>query len=115
MTLISCRLTLEFQNGMTQSTGTCINAGYENNSVITYGNIPIYENSKLGDAYDCDVNGDGKVDKTDCAEVLRQFYGYTSYKGVKKKASDTNGDGKIDKLDASQILRQFYGYAEINQ
>ena len=62
-----------------------------------------------------DITGDGEIDKTDCSEVLRQFYGYVNYSGVKRAALDVNRDGKIDKLDATEILRQFYGYSSINQ
>lgn len=62
-----------------------------------------------------DINGDSKIDKSDCAEVLRQYYGYIKYSDIKKISSDINKDGKIDKVDASQILRQYYGYASIEQ
>ena len=62
-----------------------------------------------------DITGDGEIDKTDCSEVLRQFYGYVNHSGVKRAALDVNRDGRIDKLDATEILRQFYGYSSINQ
>lgn len=62
-----------------------------------------------------DINGDGNIDKMDCSEILRYFYGYVKYDGAKNKALDVNKDGKVDKVDAAQVLRKFYGYAEIEQ
>ena len=62
-----------------------------------------------------DITGDGEIDKTDCSEILRQYYGYANYSGAMYKALDVNRDGKVDKLDASEVLRQYYGYSTINQ
>lgn len=62
-----------------------------------------------------DSNGDGSIDKLDCAEILRQYYGYIKYDDIRKKSLDINKDGNIDKLDASQVLRHYYGYINIEQ
>ncbi len=62
-----------------------------------------------------DSNGDGSIDKLDCAEILRQYYGYVKYDDIRKKSLDINKDGNIDKLDASQVLRHYYGYINIEQ
>ena len=40
-----------------RTSGGCITAGYTKNSTVTYGNVPY--NYSSGDAYNCDVNGDG--------------------------------------------------------
>lgn len=58
----------------TDEEGHCLLAGYENNSNIVFGNIPIYETSHVGDAYDCDVNGDGEYDQNN-----ERFYFLSDY------------------------------------
>lgn len=62
-----------------------------------------------------DVNSDGTIDKLDALAVLRQFYNYTEYEGVYKKATDADNNGKYDKLDALAILRDYYGYEKIEE
>lgn len=62
-----------------------------------------------------DINGDGSINKLDCANILSNYYGYISLDGIYKSASDINKDGKIDKLDAASILSHYYGYVSIKQ
>lgn len=62
-----------------------------------------------------DVNGDGKIDKLDCANILSYYYGYIDLNGAYKVAADTNKSGKIDKLDAASILSHYYKYVMIKQ
>ena len=46
-----------------QSSGTgCRQAGYAENDIITYGQLPVTVDLLAGDAYDCDVDGNGVYD-----------------------------------------------------
>lgn len=62
-----------------------------------------------------DIDGNGQINKLDYLAILRQYYGYTTYSGAYKAASDVNKDGKIDKLDYLTVLRDYYGYGKISQ
>ena len=42
----------------------CSSLGYAYGDIITYGNIPNSKNYKVGDAFDCDVNGDSNYSST---------------------------------------------------
>ena len=61
-----------------------------------------------------DINGDGKIDKDDCLNILRELNGYTKLENVYKLAADSNKDGKIDKDDCLAILRHLNGYTNLN-
>lgn len=62
-----------------------------------------------------DVNGDGKIDKLDAANILSQYYGYIKLSGAYKVAADVNKNGEINKLDAANILSHYYKYVLIKQ
>jgi len=62
-----------------------------------------------------DITGDGKIDKDDCLNILRQLNGYTELKDVYKVAADANKDGKIDKDDCLAILRHLNNYTNLNE
>ncbi len=100
-------ITITDSNGNTKETG---NIGTGDKVHITSGTTEVLTVLIYGD-----INGDGEINKSDCTEILRQYYGYIKYEDIKKDVSDINKDGAIDKVDASQILRQYYGYANISQ
>jgi len=52
-----------------------------------------------------DVNGDGKVNNLDAAQILKYDAGLTELSEEQKQAADFNTDGKVNNLDASQILK----------
>ena len=62
-----------------------------------------------------DVNGDGKIDKDDCLNVLRQINGYANLEDVYKASADANKDGKIDKDDCLAVLRHINNYTNLNE
>ncbi|MBR4830465.1 MAG: InlB B-repeat-containing protein, partial [Bacilli bacterium] len=53
---------------------TCIGNGYSLNSTVTFGNIPTDGQLVTGDAFDCDVNGDGVYNST-----TERFYYISDY------------------------------------
>ena len=59
----------------------CLSLGYAYGDTIIYGNIPNSKNYKTGDAFDCDVNGDGIYNSTD-----ERFYYITDLKDNDKYA-----------------------------
>ncbi len=59
-----------------------------------------------------DVNGDGNVDNTDAAIVLRYDAGLVELSENQSKAGDVNGDGSTDNLDAARILQYDAGLIE---
>lgn len=52
-----------------------------------------------------DVNGDGNVDNTDAAIILRYDAGIIDLTGSQLKAGDVNGSGTVDNVDAARILQ----------
>lgn len=63
-----------------------------------------YTNNRKGD-----INGDGSVDKTDAALVLKHIAGIESISGnAELSAANGNNDGEINILDANWILNNVY-------
>lgn len=57
------------------STWTCLSAGYNKGDTITYGSLGTEGKLTSGDAFDCDVNGDGMVDsKTERFYYVSDYY-----------------------------------------
>ncbi len=52
-----------------------------------------------------DVNGNGRVDNIDAAQILRYDAGIIELSEEQKKQADYNGDGEVNNIDAVQILR----------
>jgi len=88
------------------------------NDIFKTGDVIIISNSKEDKSFDVliygDINGDGKIDKDDCLNILRELNGYTKLENVYKLAADANKDGKIDKDDCLAILRHLNGYTNLN-
>lgn len=63
--------------------GYCLKYGLSENSVITYGLINSGVGAKVGDAYDCDVNGDGTYDP-----LTERFYYVGDYFDTSTKTYD---------------------------
>ena len=51
-----------------------------------------------------DVNGDGKIDKTDAELIAKYNAGLITAADIKLAAADINGDGKIDILDCVKLM-----------
>ena len=68
-----------------ESTGACVNAGYEVGDTITYGNLGTLGTLNVGDAFTCDVNGDGTFD-----EETERFYYVSDYFNTSTKSFDTD-------------------------
>lgn len=58
-----------------------------------------------------DVNGDGKITKTDAQRVLQYVAGWDV--SLSKLAADADGDGKITSADASRILQYVGGWKNV--
>ncbi len=56
-----------------------------------------------------DVNGDGKVNSLDAAQILKHDAGIINLTDEQLAAGDVNGDGKVNSLDAAQILKHDAG------
>lgn len=56
-----------------------------------------------------DVNGDGKSNSLDAAQVLKYDAGMISLSEKQKERADVNGDGEVNSLDAAKILREDAG------
>lgn len=63
--------------------GYCLSKGFLSDGVIMYGNFPSHNEYLLGDAYDCDVNGDGVYDP-----VNEKFYYISDYYNTSTKKFD---------------------------
>lgn len=61
----------------------------------------------------CDVNGDGKVNAVDKAQINGYFLGTKTLEGANMLACDINGDGKINAIDKAQINSYFLGNKNI--
>ena len=58
---------------------------YNNGDTITYGNLGIKGELNVGDAFDCDVNGDGNYDSTN-----ERFYYISDYYDTHTKSFDSS-------------------------
>lgn len=60
----------------------CKEDGYANGTLITFGNISNKEEYRPGDAFDCDVNGNGQIDKDANGNSIERFYYLRSINGT---------------------------------
>ncbi len=95
------------------------NGHSKNSGIFKTGDKVVISNGKETKSFEIliygDINGDGKIDKYDAANVLSYFYGYINLNKINKEAADINSDGKIDKYDAANVLSHYYGYVKIKQ
>jgi len=56
-----------------------------------------------------DVNGDGKVNNLDAAQILKYDAGLTELTEAQKQAADFNTDGAVDNRDAVGVLKNDSG------
>lgn len=56
-----------------------------------------------------DVNGDGKSNSLDAAQVLKYDANLIDLSDEQKARADVNGDGEVNSLDAAKILREDAG------
>ena len=95
----------------TQTSNYCYAAGYvEGNkgTTITYGNENVTEGVLTsGDAFDCDVNGDGKIKMYDAFSILRNvLFNTGTMSQIDILISDFDNDGKVKMQDAFSYLKQ---------
>ena len=60
-----------------------------------------------------DINGDGKVNAVDKAQLNAYFVGTKLLEGAYKLACDINGDAKINAIDKAQLNAYFVGTKDI--
>ena len=88
----------------------CQGAGYAVGDTITYGNKTITEGVlTTGDAFDCDVNGDGNVSAIDARWILQYAAMTREFDDKQFAAADVNGDGKVSAMDARWVLQAVAG------
>ena len=68
-----------------QTSGNCAGDGYASGSTITYGNLGSGSTLTTGDAFDCDVNGDGEYNSE-----TERFYYVTDMNSDKEVLPATN-------------------------
>ena len=98
-------------------TNFCSGAGYTTNgskgtSTITYGNLGTSGTLTTGDAFDCDVNGDGVYDST-----KERFYYVSDYYDTNTKAFDSNYATLIyyNNVSSGQPANKTYAYDSSNE
>lgn len=78
--------TLHTETCSNSSSNTCLGSGYESGATITYGNTTTTEGVlTTGDAFDCDVNGDGTYDSS-----TERFYYVSDYYDTSTKNFNDN-------------------------
>ena len=81
-------------------TGYC----YAGGTSITYGQIGSIGTLTSGDAFDCDVNGDGNINALDYVKIKNHIMNTKKITGdVFILSADYNNDGKISALDYVRI------------
>ncbi|MBR4720187.1 MAG: hypothetical protein IK057_00330, partial [Clostridia bacterium] len=55
-----------------------------------------------------DINGDGKVNRSDLVRLTKYFAGYDVQ--IDETASDVTGDGKVNRSDLVRLTKYFAGY-----
>lgn len=73
-----------------RTSGGCRAAGHQTGSIITYGTLPGVNPPSVGDAYDCDVNGDNKYNPNS-----ERFYFVTTNGNNGVLVSFTNFEGSL--------------------
>ena len=98
-------------------TNFCSGAGYTTNgskgtSTITYGNLGTSGTLTTGDAFDCDVNGDGVYDST-----KERFYYVSDYYDTNTKTFDSNYATLIyyNNVSSGQPTNKTYAYDGSNE
>lgn len=90
---------------------------YENTKVATGIILHAYSDGTVTDqltlVLKCDINGDGKVNAVDKAQINAYFLGNKTLEGAYKLACDITGDGKINAIDKAQINAYFLGNKNI--
>lgn len=90
---------------------------YENTKVATGIILCAYSGGAVTDqltlVLKCDINGDGKVNAVDKAQINAYFLGNKTLEGAYKLACDITGDGKINAIDKAQINAYFLGNKNI--
>ena len=70
----------------------CLSDGYELNDKVTYGNAKnIGDPLVTGDAFDCDVNGNGVIDRTNGVSTERFYYVSNYYNTFTQSFDNTKG------------------------
>lgn len=76
-----------------------------------------YKNGEVSDQITLvvkgDINGDGKVNAVDKAQLNAYFVGTKLLEGAYKLACDINGDAKINAIDKAQLNAYFVGTKDI--
>ena len=101
----------------TDSNNYCLAAGYttsgtKGTTTITYGNLGTNGTLKTGDAFDCDVNGDGVYDST-----KERFYYVSDYYDTNTKTFDSNYATLIyyNNVSSGQPANKTYAYDSSNE
>ena len=101
----------------TDTTSYCSGAGYtsagtKGTSTITYGNLGTSGTLTTGDAFDCDVNGDGVYDST-----KERFYYVSDYYDINTKTFDSNYATLIyyNNVSSGQPANTKYAYDSSNE
>ena len=101
----------------TDSTYYCSGAGYTSSgskgtTTITYGNLGTTGTLISGDAFDCDVNGDGTYDST-----KERFYYVSDYYDTNTKTFDSNYATLIyyNNVSSGQPANKTYAYDSSNE
>ena len=82
----------------------CQADGYSLNSEIEYGSLGTEGTLSSGDAFDCDVNGDGEISIFDINEAIK-YKDQDKENDCYKEAADVAKDGKIDIFDYNEIIK----------
>ncbi len=64
---------------------------------------------KLTDGVRGDLNGNGKIDATDCLKARRAFFKLTPLTPEQLALIDLNGNGQVDAAECHKLKRAFYG------
>ena len=90
---------------------------FENTKIATGTILRLYSGEEIVDeitvVLKCDVNGDGKVNAVDKAQINGYFLGTKTLEGAYLLSCDINGDGKINAIDKAQINSYFLGNKNI--
>ncbi|MGN0632100.1 MAG: dockerin type I domain-containing protein [Ruminococcus sp.] len=78
-------------------------------AVFASSNADYANTINLLDPYICDINGDGKADTADAAQILTSYAENASgiLKTAESDSMDVNGDGTVDTQDASYVLAYY--------
>ena len=99
-----CKKATTLHTATCESTGSCYNVGYKeggskNTTTLVFGSLP-YGTLVSGNAYDCDVNGDGTYDE----ENERFYYLTTTDKNNAVLISSTNYEGNAGQKTDNNFL-----------